>query len=308
MVFFVIVLLLCAVIGIISYICYRIAFYSSPQSRETITAPPRKIVDAHRQVLARVLTQLELREYEEVFIDSHDGLRLAGKYYHICDGAPLAIAFHGYRSSSLTDFAAGSELCFDLGQNLLLIDQRGRGKSEGDTITFGILERQDCLRWVNYAVERFGADTKILLYGISMGATTVLMASALELPENVKGIIADCPYSSPVDIIRAVSRNRHYPAGLIYPFVFLGARIFGHFRLNEITAAEAVRSASVPILILHGEADHFVPPDMSREIADACPGRIRRETFPGAAHGISLLVDEKRYRKVVREFVEGILG
>lgn len=306
MLLFAIFLLLLAIVGIVSYICYRIAFYSPPKSRETITAPPRKILDAHKQALARVLTQLELREYEEIFIPSRDGLMLAGKYYHIQDGAPLAIAFHGYRSSSFTDFGAGSELCFQLGQNLLLIDQRGRGKSEGNTITFGILEQQDCLSWAEYAAKRW-KDTPILLYGISMGATTVLMASALDLPENVKGIVADCPFSSPTAIIRSVSDHRGYPTAILYPFVRLGARLFGHFDLNAATAAQAVRSAKVPILILHGEADTFVPADMSREIAEARPDLIRRETFPGAGHGISLLVDETRYKRIVGEFTRQLL-
>lgn len=301
-------LFLCAAILLISYLCYRIAFYSPPKSRETITSPPKKIIDAHKEHLARGLAQLELRPYEEVFITSHDGLRLAAKYYHTREGAPLTIAFHGYRSSSLTDFAAGSELCFALGHNLLLVDQRGRGGSAGNTISFGILERQDCLRWTRYAADRVGRHTPIFLYGISMGATTVLMASALDLPKNVKGILADCPFSSPLDIIRAVSDRRHYPTKLLFPFLCLGARIFGHFRLTETTAAEAVTATDIPILILHGEADTFVPAAMSAEIQTAAPDHIHRETFPGASHGISILVDESRYGQIVRDFTQKALS
>lgn len=305
----VILLSLCAIILAISYICYRIAFHSPANSRETIAIPPRKILEAHGDAIARALAALEKREYEEVFTSSREGLRLAGKYYHVQPGAPLVIAFHGYRSSSFTDFAAISALCFRMGMNLLLVDQRGRGSSEGKAITFGILEREDCVAWCRFARERFGVDCLILLYGISMGATTVLMASELALPENVKGIAADCPYSSPAAIIRSVSDHRHYPTALLYPFVALGARLFGHFSLDRrCTAARAVRSARVPILIFHGEADNFVPAAMSEEIALACPGKIRRETFPGASHGISVLVDEARYRRILGEFAGSLFG
>ena len=303
-----ILVLTAVLILIISYNCYRIPFYSPKKNREAIPETKGPQYEPHRATMRRIFSQLAAREYEDVSITSHDGLKLAGKYYHIKDGAPLAIAFHGYRSSGMTDFAGGSELCFDMEQNLLLVDQRAHGKSQGKSISFGILERLDCLAWAHYAVDRFGADTPILLYGVSMGATTVLMASALPLPANVRGIVADCPFSSPADIILAVGKTQHYPPTLIYPFVVLGARIYGHFNLLETTAAEAVRSAKVPILIIHGEADGFVPAAMSEEIAIAQPELVERVTFPGADHAISFLVDEARYRKIVTEFVSNALS
>ena len=291
----------------ISYICYRIAFFSPIKNREAIPETKGKQFEPYRDTMRRIFTQLAARDYEDVTITSHDGLELAGKYYHIKDGAPLAIAFHGYRSCGMTDFAGGSELCFDMEHNLLLVDQRSHGKSQGRAITFGILERLDCLRWIHFAVSRFGADVQILLYGISMGATTVLMASALDLPKNVKAIVADCPYSSPSAIIKAVARKMHYPTFLAYPFIVLGAKIFGGFDLNATTAAEAVKKAQVPILIIHGEADGFVPAAMSEEVMQASPEMVKRVTFPGADHGISYLVDEIRYRKIVTEFISNVL-
>lgn len=302
-----ILLIIAVILLIISYICYRIAFFSPVKNREAIPETKGPQFEPHKATMRRIFTQLAARDYEDVTITSHDGLKLAGKYYHIKDGAPLGIAFHGYRSCGMTDFAGGSELCFDMEQNLLLIDQRSHGKSQGKAITFGILERLDCLAWVDYAVERFGADTEIMLYGISMGATTVLMASALPLPPNVKGIVADCPYSSPSAIIKSVCKKMHYPPDLAYPFILLGAWLFGHFHLNATTAAEAVQQARVPILIIHGEADGFVPAAMSEEVSLACPERVQRFTFPGADHGISYLVDEKRYRKLVAGFVKSCL-
>lgn len=296
------------VILLISYICYRIAFFSPNKNREGIPETKGKQYEPHREAMRRIFSQLAARNYEDVTIVSRDGLRLAGKYYHVRDDAPLAIAFHGYRSCSLTDFAGGSEICFEMGQNLLLVDQRAHGRSQGKSITFGIEERFDCLSWVNYAVARFGSDIPIFLYGISMGATTVLMASAFPLPDNVKAIVADCPYSSPCAIIRSVCRKLHYPPRLTCPFVVLGARLFGHFNLNATTAAEAVANARIPILIIHGDADSFVPASMSEEIANAGPAFVRRETFPGADHGISFLVDEKRYKALVKDFIHDVMN
>ena len=145
---------------------------------------------------------------------------------------------------------------------------------------------------------------KIVISGVSMGATTVLMAAGLGLPENVIGIIADCPYSSPKEIIMKVCSDMKLPARLMYPFVRLGAKLYGHFDLEAADAAEAVCHAKVPILLIHGEDDRFVPCSMSQKIferfKEANPdGNMLLETFPGAGHGISFMEDEVRYGRII---------
>ena len=283
--------LLCAVAAILlmgGYYTYRIAFYSPKKGRDKISTFASHKYDPYRKEINRLFCQLSDRPYEEVSIVSFDGLTLFGRYYHVKDGAPLDIGFHGYRSSALTDFAGGSELSFSMGHNLLLVDERAHGRSEGRTITFGIQERWDADSWVRYAVERFGADTEIILYGVSMGAATVLMTAGLDLPENVKGIIADCPYSSPKDIIRKVAKDMHMPDRLSWPFVKIGGRVYGGFDVDETDAARAVKQAKIPLLIIHGESDSFVPCEMS-DIVSENPALITRCTFPGADHGLSLI-------------------
>ena len=299
----------CLILAILfggAYYAYRIAFYSPSKGREKIPSTQGSQYDPYRQEMKRLFHQLQDRPCEFVTTQSHDGLTLSGRYYHVADGAPVDIGFHGYRSSPMTDFTGGSDLSIRLGHNVLLIDHRAHGKSQGRTITFGIKERRDLLQWVNYAIDRFGKDVKIVLYGISMGGATVLMASELELPENVKGIIADCPYSSPLDIILNVGKNMPIPNWLIKPFAKLGARIYGGFDLEEASAAQAVRKAKVPILIIHGESDHLVPCSMS-DLVSENPDKITRFTFPNANHGLSYLEDTARYQKIVMEFLEKIL-
>lgn len=302
-------LLLCilAAIGLGgAYYAYRIAFFSPMKDRDRIPSPQGPQYDPYREEMARIYHQLNDRTCEFVTITSHDGLKLSGRYYHVKDGAPLDIGFHGYRSSPLTDFSGGSELSFSLEHNVLLVDQRAHGKSEGRTIAFGIQERQDLLKWVEYAIDRFGPDVKIILYGVSMGGATVLLASELDLPQNVKGIIADCPYSAPIDIILHVGKKMPIPTWLIRPFAILAAKIFGSFDLTETDAVKAVKNATVPILIIHGESDGFVPQEMSN-IAEHNPEMVTRHTFPGADHGISYLVDAPRYRQIVTAFMEKVL-
>lgn len=302
-----ILLIVCA--GIIlggAFYAYRIAFFSPKENRDRIPEVHGPNYDPYKKEMARIFKQLNDRSFERVYITSFDGLKLTGRYYHVKDGAPLDIGFHGYRSNPLTDFSGGSELSFQLEHNLLLIEERAHCQSQGKTITFGIKERQDLLHWVDYAIERFGDTVQIFLYGVSMGGATVLMASELNLPENVKAIIADCPYSSPTEVILHVGKTKAFPQWLIKPFAILGAKIYGGFDLQETTAAEAVKLTKVPILIIHGENDGYVPCEMSNIVASN-PDMIERHVFPRADHGISYLVDTPRYHRVVKDFLAKII-
>ena len=301
---------LCIILAVIfggAYYAYRLAFYSPNKDREKIP----EINDPHytpfKPVIRDLFHNLQNKPCEFVSIQSRDGLTLSGRYYHQKDGAPLAIGFHGYKSCWLTDFCGGADIALQMGQNVLLIDERAHGKSQGRTITFGIKERLDLLCWIDYALNRFGADTRILLYGVSMGGATVLMASGMDLPDNVKGIVADCPYSAPLDVILEVGRQTGYPVKLIKPFVILGAKIYGGFDVRETSGAEAVKHTKVPVMILHGEDDTFVPPEMSQCIQEANPEMVTRHTFPGAYHALSYMVDTPRYRVLVKEFMEKVL-
>ena len=303
-------ILLCLVLAVIfggAYYAYRLAFYSPMKGREEIPAVDDPHYTPFKAVIRDLFHELKNKPCEFVTIQSRDGLTLSGRYYHTADNAPLALCFHGYKSCWLTDFCGGADIAFQMGQNVLLVDQRAHGKSQGRSITFGIKERLDLLCWLEYALDRFGDDTRILLYGVSMGGATVLMASGMDLPDNVKGIIADSPYSSPLDIILEVGRQKHYPVKLIRPFVILGAKIYGGFDVKETSGAEAVKRATVPIMIIHGEGDTFVPVEMSRQMQASNPERITLHTFPNAYHVLSYMVDTPRYHALVKEFMKKVL-
>ena len=303
-------LFVCLALAVIfggSYYAYRIAFYSPYKNRDEIPTVDDPHYVPYKAMMRDLFYKLKNKSCEFVSVQSTDGLTLSGRYYHQKDGAPLAICFHGYKSSWITDFCGGADIAWQMGQNILLVDERAHGKSQGRTITFGIKERYDLVCWVNYSLERFGPDTKILLYGVSMGGATVLMASGMNLPDNVKGIVADSPYSAPLDIILEVGRQKKYPVKLIKPFIILGAKIYGGFDVTEATGAEAVKHSKIPIMIIHGEDDTFVPPNMSQQMQHSNPEMIRLHVFPGAYHVLSYMVDTPRYHKLVKEFISEIL-
>lgn len=189
----------------------------------------------HERMTATVDAAVSI-PFEDVYIRSHDGLRLRGRYYETSPGAPVQILFHGYRSNAVRDFSGGLRLALNSGCNALLVDQRAHGGSEGKHLGFGVLERRDCLDWIEYVNKRCGSGVPIVLVGVSMGAATVLMAAGLELPDNVVGVIADCGYTSPKEIICKVAVDMKLPSRLLYPLVRLGARLFAGFDPNECSA------------------------------------------------------------------------
>ena len=244
--------------------------------------------------------------YEEVSIRSRDGLKLYGKYYEQKPGAPLEILFHGYHGAAERDFCGGFWLAREAGHNVILVDERGHGRSEGRVLSFGIKEQYDCLEWAKYATERFGEDTKIVLGGISMGAAIVLLAAGLDLPDTVKGILADCGYTSPKEIVQKVAGDRGLPVKIMYPLARLGANLFGHFDLEDGDTEEALRKCKVPVLFIHGEDDRLVPCEMSRRNYEACASEKMIFTVPEAGHTLSYMVDYEGYRETVSAFMKKI--
>ena len=283
---------------------YFFVFYVPRREREAHYRIPRgPQFDERREELVGLIRTQETVPFERVFTTAYDGTKLAARYYHVRDGAPLQIQFHGYRGTSVRDFCGGNRLARENGINTLVVDQRGHGLSGGHTLTLGVKERRDCLSWIDYALARFGNNVVITLAGVSMGAATVLMAAGLGLPENVKGIIADSPYTTPKEMLLRVGRDNHIPIWLVYPLVAAAATFFGGFRLTDASALDAVSHTHVPILFIHGEDDRFVPKEMSEELAKACAGHAERVTFPGAAHGISYVADPARYADTVLRFL-----
>lgn len=296
---------LAAAVLLIAYICYRMAFYASRKpkvSTDEIEIPEGEIYEPFRPKMEAWARQTRALPHEEFTIMSFDGLLLHGNFYEYAPGAPIEIMFHGYRGSAERDLPGGVQRCFKVGRSALVVDQRCSGKSGGRVITFGVHEHKDCLAWARFASEHFGPEAKLILTGISMGASTVLMAAGNPLPENVIGILADCGFNSAKDIIKKVIRQMGLPPKLSYPFVKLGARVFGGFDLEEFSAEEAMKKCTLPVIFFHGEDDDFVPCDMSRRNFEACAARKRLVTIPGAGHGLSYAIAPEMYLTALREF------
>jgi len=289
-----------------AYVCYRRMLYSPPKrplGEGEYEFPEGEIYDVFREDMTAWIDMIRAYPYREYEITSFDGLTLRGKYYEYKPGAPIELMFHGYKGNAERDLNGGVERCFKLGHSALLIDHRASGSSDGHIITFAILERRDCHAWIDFAIREFGEDARLILTGISMGAATVMNAAGEPLPPQVQYVLADCGYTSAREIISKVMAEMGLPPKILYPCARLGGWLFGHFDLDETSPMEAVKRASVPIVFAHGDADAFVPYDMSVRLCEACTAPHKKLiTIHGAGHGLAFPVGRDEYVEALAEF------
>lgn len=251
------------------------------------------------------------RPHNDVWQMSFDGLKLHATYFPAQDQQgkqKLVICFHGYTSQGMSDYIGLSDYYQKRGFAMLLPDARAHGASEGEYIGFGCLDRQDALGWVRWAVEELGEETEILLHGTSMGAATLLMLSGLSLPEQVKGIVSDCGFTSPKEVFTHVLHSMyHLPAFPLIPGADLVNRKLAGYGMDECNAKREVEKAEVPILFIHGGNDTFVPCSMCDEIYERCASKKRKLIIEGAAHAESYYKDMESYEKALTEFIGEVI-
>ncbi len=296
-------LALAMIFGFSLLLIYDVVFSSNKHYMCNERALPKgKQYEPYYGVITKGVDEIIKVPCEQVATVSYDGLMLMGRYYHHKDNAPLMIFFHGYRCNGLRDGNGVFFYARNKGYNVLLVDQRAHWESQGKTITFGVRERHDCKSWVKYALRRFGNKQQIYLCGLSMGAATVLMASNMGLSDNVLGIIADCPYSSPKAIMCSVIKKMGFPIMPTYWLAKFSAKWLGGFDIEEVSAVECVKESQIPTIIFHGSDDRFVPCHMSMDCQLAGESHVRLVIIKGAGHGMSHCVDTETYDKALDEF------
>ncbi len=248
-----------------------------------------------------------LQPHEDVYCISKDGLRLHATWFPAEGSKKTVICFHGYTSQGMSDYIGLSDYYMKRGYNMLLVDERAHGESEGEYIGFGCLDRLDALEWIRWTVKSCGEDVKILLHGTSMGGATVLMTSGLMLPPQVKGIVSDCGFTSAKEVFTHVLHSMyHLPAFPMMQIADLTNKKKAGYGLDDCNAAREVRNAKVPILLIHGSADTFVPCSMCEKIYENCASEKKMLIVEGAAHAESYYKDMEAYENALNEFIGGI--
>lgn len=179
------------------------------------------------------------------------------------------IMFHPY-TANVTDMAVYAYRFFDMGFNVLVTEARGCGESEYKNNTFGYLERYDVVDWAKMVSEN-DKDSAIFLFGLGSGGSSLLMASSLEMPSNVKGIISDSAYGDLNEVFKINAKELYNaPAFPVVNFGSLYTKVTLGFSFKDVDVIEQVRNSKLPILFIHGGDDSIVPVDQSNDLYEAC--------------------------------------
>ncbi|QIL46586.1 alpha/beta hydrolase [Vagococcus coleopterorum] len=242
---------------------------------------------------------------ESVEITSFDHLKLFGRiFYAIPKSNNWVILAHGYRSNGYFDSAPIAQELVKNGFNCLVIDQRAHGQSQGTRITLGKNESHDLVAWTTFLKDNQTVE-QLFWFGDSMGAGTVLMASPQAHTLGMTGIIADCGYSDVPTLFRDILTNRFkVPDSLpLLTIINLISRLRLGFNFKAISPKTNLEKNTVPLLLIHGQKDLFVPAYMSLENQSATNGPVETLFIEDAGHFQSHIIARDEYFKTLINFI-----
>lgn len=254
----------------------------------------------------------EGREYiyslnpEDLYINSFDNLKLHALFINNNTNKTI-ICVHGYKAKDgLYDFGMSAKFLNSLGYNLLFVDNRAHGLSQGKYIGFGVLDSIDVNSWVDYLVTNMNQET-IILYGMSMGAATVLNTDSSPDSSPVKAIIADCGFASGYDeVAYQIKKMYHLSSFPLVPISNILLKLLAKYSLKDKEAYKSIKNYKNNLLIIHGSRDHFVPTSDAYKIFENATCKKKLLIIKDASHAKSYLKDTKLYEKTVREFLDEI--
>ncbi|MBQ0051182.1 MAG: alpha/beta hydrolase [Treponema sp.] len=242
---------------------------------------------------------------QELTMKSFDGLNLFAYVLPAENARGTFVLMHGYHSSPLREYSSLMRFYHGLGYNIVLPYQRTHGKSEGKYVTFGIKERYDLRDWILETNKIFGDQNPVYLQGISMGCATTVMCLGFDLPENVKGAVADCGFTSPREIIwKVLKKDMKMPfANVIMALGNVMTKFFADFSMDEYSTLLALRYNKIPVIFIHGAADDFVPVEMTFANYQYCTSEKYLHLVADCPHAIAYLIDEEGYHDKVVKFL-----
>lgn len=282
---------------LIGYLCYK-ASLARKSTGKKLSRLNRKLKKKEEQ---SDTSWWQTQKIEDLYLQSDDGLKLYGHFIDRNSNITV-ILIHGY-GSCWHQLAEQAKMFYSRGYNVLAVECRAHGKSEGYMVGMGWFDRLDLLKWIDLLVER-NNNCKIVLYGVSMGASTVCMTLGEKLPNNVTCAIEDCGFDN---VYKEFSYVYHKKLKFTSPAIF---KIFTsfvkrarNFDLKEGDACKQLKKSKTPLLLIHGSNDKFVPTEMVYRLAESCASSKEIYICEGATHAESFKLDPQTYQRKVYSFL-----
>ena len=303
--YWIVLIVIASIIGILFVCGYMFFLYMCKPDRErsrSLDGAQDRALQSYVKDIKAFALRTAQHPHETVSIKSFDGLKLYAKQYQNSREKDWIILVHGYHSSSSWDFGASFEMYYEQGFSILALDNRAHG-SEGNYIGFGALDSKDVQSWMNWIVDRYGKDSRIVLSGVSMGAATVMLVTGqTDLPQ-LRCAIEDCGYTSLKGVVGEIMKAKHVPMFPLYNIASFWCKVLAGYSFRETNAEKAVSLSNVPTLFIHGTKDGFVPFYMLNKLYNSCSAEKKKLVFEDAVHGESSYKYPDLYKKEVIEFV-----
>lgn len=294
-IFAILIILICASYAVGNY------FVNFALRRENSNPPPAAEFIADKDLQAPAMPDY----YHEIWeITSDDNLKLSATYFAPTEkNNRWAILVHGYSRDQRFAFDYAEEY-LKHGYNVLTVDLRAAGLSEGDYITMGNFESRDIVLWSEKILERDN-QAKIIFHGVSMGAATVLMAAA-QNPKNLVAVVEDCGYTNAYDMFTAqLEKIFNLPEIPVMPLADIVCKIKTGAKISDAAPLDSVAKISVPILFIHGDSDKLVPYSMMTELFNAATSPVKESwTVTGAGHAMAKVQNPQIYFEKIFAFTD----
>ncbi|MEN8434805.1 alpha/beta hydrolase [Clostridium septicum] len=304
MIILILIAIVVVFISIVLYFINKKAFYKVIMDKRKTKD---EMIEAMKERFLSDYNDYENLEYDELTIKSYDGYNLKGYYYAPNkDSKKIAIIHHGYTANHYVCFQF-ADIFFEEGFNVLLIDMRSHGESEGKHITYGYKESRDLDKWVDLMREKVGEDGIIGLHGQSMGGATVLMYGG-RYSSKIDFIIADCAYSNGVAMMKSQFKEAEVPFFPVYYILNRKLKKICGFDMNKISPIDDIKNSDVPVMFVHGTADELVPHSMSEEMYNVKKGdKNKLVLIEGAKHVGAYSKSKKLYKEAVKSFIDNAI-
>ena len=288
---------------IIGSVCFKIALSRKSTAKRIVNKTMAKSLQNYKIDLC----WWDKFEFETLtLITKKDGLKLVGHYFS-GGNQKLAIIVHGY-GADYREMQKYAKYFLEKNYDILAVENRAHGNSEGKMMGMGWLDRLDLLQWIDLMIEK-NPNYKIVLMGLSIGASTVCMASGENLPSNVKAIISDCGYANAYEEFKYVFKSKaHLPAWPILNVFNMYLKSAYKFDLKQADATAQLKKCKLPVLFIHGDSDKFVPVENVYKLSSAI-SEDKRQVYiaPGADHAMSYPIDEMAYEMELKKFLNKYL-
>ena len=279
-------------------------FRGNSEKRQEILADARKSTDPAVQMRVQTHDRMDTLPHENWTQQSEDGLTLRARFFPNGGSKRVAIVLHGWRSAPWWDYGGTFELLYGAGYAVLAVSQRALYESDGRYVTYGVREKDDLLGWISQVQKQCGEDCAIALFGVSMGATTVLLATGDPLPKQVKCAVSDCAFTDAAALFRNTSKGWLPVSRLCVDLVLRAHCKVSYFKAN---AKKAVARSHTPTYFIHGDVDEVVPYPMMQTLYRACTAPKECWTVPNAKHGEAYATDPEGYAARILPFLERYL-